>query len=68
MMNHTSGSLSKRVYAAFGNRIVPFQEIKYPLNKMGFRLDKGHQGHIVPLVVRVKHQKRPPRMFARGGR
>lgn len=68
VMNHTSGSLSKRIYAAFGNAIVPFNQIKYPLNKMGFILEKGHQGHIVPLVIRVRHQKRPPRIFAQGRR
>jgi len=64
-MNEGKGSLTQRVYAAFGDAIVPYNQIKCPLNKMGFELKKGHKGHIVPLTIRVNHEKRRTRTFAR---
>jgi Domain of unknown function (DUF4384)/Papain family cysteine protease len=51
----SSGSVVQRVRSAFGDKLVPYHQIKYNDNKMGFTLKGQHNGHIVPLVLTFRH-------------
>jgi Domain of unknown function (DUF4384)/Papain family cysteine protease len=51
----SSGSVVERVRAAFGDKLVPYRQIKYNDKKMGFTLKGQHNGHIVPLLLTFRH-------------
>jgi Papain family cysteine protease len=51
----TEGSFEQRVSQAFGNDLVPTNQINYKTNKMGFEVKEGRIGSIVPILVNFKH-------------
>ena len=52
------GTFSTRVTQAFGDELVPSNQIDYKSNKMGFDVKGGKMGSIVPILVSFKHVAR----------
>ena len=58
-MMQRRGSFASRVISAFGDELVPYEQVSYKEKKMGFELKGTHQGHIVPLMISLKHIENP---------
>jgi hypothetical protein len=54
-INEQGGPFPSRVLAAFGNSLVPYQQINYKEKKMGFFLTNQNRGRIVPVLVGMNH-------------
>jgi Papain family cysteine protease len=57
-IRENNGSFAHRVTEAFGNELVPANQIDYKTNKMGFEVKGGKKGSIVPILVSFKHVPR----------
>ncbi|MFN8354875.1 MAG: C1 family peptidase [Spirosomataceae bacterium] len=58
-MMQRSGSFASRVLFAFGDELIPYEQVNYKDKKMGFELKGTHKGHIVPLMISLKHIDNP---------
>lgn len=58
-MMQRRGSFASRVMSAFGDELVPYEQVNYKEKKMGFELKGTHKGHIVPLMISLKHIENP---------
>ncbi|MEZ0485227.1 C1 family peptidase [Fibrella aquatica] len=56
-LNQEKGQFTDRVQVAFGNALVPYQQVEYKEKKMGFFLKSKNRGRIVPLLVSMNHVK-----------
>jgi hypothetical protein len=54
-IRENKGSFVSRITQAFGNELVPANQIDYKTNKMGFEVKGGKKGSIVPILVSFKH-------------
>jgi hypothetical protein len=54
-IRENKGSFASRITQAFGNELVPANQINYKTNKMGFVAKAGQTGGIVPILVSFKH-------------
>ena len=54
-MNATQGSFANRALEAFGTELIPYQRVSYKEKKIGFLLKGEHKGHIVPLLISLRH-------------
>ena len=50
------GTLSSRVAAALGERLVPRKSVDYDANEIGFALRKPPKGDVVPLMIELRHE------------
>jgi Papain family cysteine protease len=57
-IRENKGSFTSRVTQAFGNELVPANQIDYKTNKMGFEVKGGKTGNIIPILVSFKHVPR----------
>ncbi len=55
-MNNTAGGLSKKIYAALGNKLMLPSDVKYSLNEIGFEVNGAKTGTVVPLMVEITHE------------
>jgi Papain family cysteine protease/Domain of unknown function (DUF4384) len=55
-MNNTAGGLSSKIYAALGNKLMLPSDVKYSLSAVGFEVNGGKTGTVVPLMVEITHQ------------
>lgn len=58
-MMQRRGSFASRVMSAFGDELVPYEQVSYKEKTMGFELKGTHKGHIVPLMISLKHIVNP---------
>ncbi len=55
-MNEAQGNFTNRALTAFGEALVPYQKVEYDDRKVNFTLHGQHEGHIVPLLISLKHE------------
>jgi hypothetical protein len=55
-MNATKGSLSQKVGAALGDRLILPSQGQYKLDKIGFNVNGEVKGKVVPLMVEISHK------------
>ncbi|WP_373514007.1 C1 family peptidase, partial [Persicitalea sp.] len=55
-MNEAQGDFTNRVLTAFGEELVPYEKVEYDDRKVNFTLRGQHEGHIVPLLISLKHE------------
>ncbi len=56
-INAANGPFTKRVVDAFGEELVPYNQINYNDKKIAFDLRKGHKGSIVPILITFDHME-----------
>ena len=56
-INAASGSFIQRVYSVLGNQFIAPRDIKYSPSKIDFEVKGNPKGSIVPLVVKISHEK-----------
>ncbi|NBB22919.1 hypothetical protein GVN20_26420 [Runella sp. CRIBMP] len=54
-INEAKGPFPDRVIEAFGDALLPYQQVNYKEKKMGFFLKNQQRGRIVPLLVSMNH-------------
>jgi Papain family cysteine protease len=54
-INESKGPFPDRVIEAFGDALLPYQQVNYKEKKMGFFLKNQQRGRIVPLLVSMNH-------------
>ena len=55
-MNEAQGNFTNRVLTAFGEDLVPYQQVDYDDRKINFTLRGQHKGHIVPLLISMRQR------------
>ena len=54
-LNKSKGKFPNQVLSVFGDKLVPYNKIKYDSKKIGFTLSGSHSGQIIPLLISFDH-------------